>query len=325
MKTSSSLIRACAVLLFLAACLGPLSFGQAESPVMVNTIAVVGGEQGLGVQIRTSAPPMTEAQMLAGPDRLVIDFPGALPGNALRGFRLNQGDIKAVRAGLFRSNPPVTRVVVDLNAPMGYELVTMGKAVMVKLGSQSASSPSQPFPGVTVERHPTARALAAFHPVEPPLRVGFNRGLLTISAKNATLADVLYQVHLRTGADIPIPSGAEQEQVAIQAGPGPEKDVLATLLNGSRFNFILQGTQQDPQGVGAVILTPKSDIGIEPSYSQPTPVASAPQPSPDAYPNQPISPAQPNVGPQGQIAPPTAPPNPPMQPAPDDPVNEEEQ
>jgi hypothetical protein len=126
---------------------------------------------------------------------------------------------------------------------------------------------------------------------EPPLRVGFDRGLLTISARNATLAAVLYQVHLRTGADIPIPSGAEQEQVAIQAGPGPAKDVIAALLNGSRFNYVLQGTAQDPQGVGTLILTPKSNV------SEGSPVA-APQPT---------------GTPDGQLAAPTDPPNPPME------------
>jgi hypothetical protein len=126
------------------------------------------------------------------------------------------------------------------------------------------------------------------------LRVGFDRGLLTISARNATLADVLYQVHLRTGADIPIPSGAEQEQVVIQAGPGPAKDVIATLLNGSRFNYVLQGTAQDPQGVGTVILTPKSNA------------------SGGAY-LPPVTSPQPLGTPDGQLEAPTAPPNLPMQ------------
>jgi hypothetical protein len=299
MKASSRLIGACAVAFWLsmAGFCPQLASAQMGPPVSVDKIAVVGGEQGVGVQISASGPVTTEAQILTGPDRLVIDFPGALPGRALRGLRLSQGDIKAVRAGLFRSNPPVTRIVVDLNAPMAYQLVPAGRAVMVKLGSGPAMDSSKAFPAISVERHPTARALAALaHGPEPPLRVGFDRGLLTISARKASLAEVLYQVHLRTGADIPIPSGAEQEQVAIQAGPGPAKDVLAALLNGSRFNFILQGTAQDPQGISSVILSPKSNI-TESSYSPPVP-----------------TPPQPIETPQPQLAAPTTPPNTPMQP-----------
>lgn len=292
MHTSSKV----AALLLLTTALWPrLGFAQEADAVAVERIAVVGSEQGVGVQISASGPVTTEAQMLTRPDRLVIDFPGALPGRELRGLRLNQGEIKSVRAGLFRSNPPVTRIVVDLNAPTAYRLVPSGKAVIVRLGSEPTVASLEGFPGVTIERRPTARALMALAPPPPPpVQVGFERGLLTISANKATLAQVLYQVHLRTGADIPIPSGAEQEQVAIQAGPGPAKDVLASLLNGSRFNYVLQGTAKDPQGVSAVILTPKANIGIEPSYTPPAP----PQPA----------------GPEGGMAPPTDPPNAPMQP-----------
>jgi hypothetical protein len=260
-------------------------------PSSVERLAVVGSEQGLGIQINTSGPVTTEAQILTGPDRLVIDFPGALPGRELRGLRLNQGEIRAVRAGLWRSDPPVTRIVIDLNGSTAYRLVPTSTAILVRLGAQPMKASAESFPGVSVERHPTARALAALgRKPEPPLRVGFDRGLLTISA--------------RTGADSPIPSGAEQEQVAIQAGPGPAKDVIATLLNGSRFNYVLQGTPQDPQGVGTVILTPKSNIS-EQSY--------APSPAP----------AQPMGTPDGQLAAPTAPPNPPMQTNQDMPPNPE--
>jgi AMIN domain len=319
MKASSRVASACTIALALvtAGLWSQFALAQAGTPVSVERVAVVGSEQGVGVQISASGPVTTEAQILTGPDRLVIDFPGALPGRELRGLRLNQGQIKAVRAGLFRSNPPVTRIVVDLNAPTAYRLVSADKAVIVKLGTEPAMASAQSFPGVTIERHPTARALEALkRGPEPPLRVGFERGLLTISANKATLADVLYQVHLKTGADIAIPSGADQEKVAIQVGPGPAKDVLVALLNGSRFNFILQATSQDPQGIGAVILSPKSNIGVDPPQPAIATPAATTQPdalvvlAPEAGQGQPVDMA-------GQMPPGTAAVNPIPQPDPD--------
>jgi len=296
MKTSSPWATACILGLLIAFGLCPQNTQAQNAPSSVERIAVVGSEEGLGIQISTNGPITAEAQILTGPDRLVIDFPGALPGRGLRGLRLNQGAVRAVRAGLWRSDPPVTRIVIDLNEASAYSLVPVDGTILVKLGSSPQIRLAESVPGITIERHPIARVMAALAPrVEPPLRVGFDRGLLTISARKATLADVLYQVHLRTGADISIPSGAEQEQVAIQAGPGPAKDVIATLLNGSRFNYVLQGTAQDPQGVGAVILTPKSNISEE-AYTPPSPQAE-PAPIPD-----------------GQLAAPTTPPSPPMEP-----------
>jgi hypothetical protein len=187
--------------------------------------------------------------------------------------------------------------------------------------------------------------------------VSFRNGLLSINASKATLAEVLYEVHLRTGADIPIPSGAEQEKVAIQVGPGKPKEVLAALLNGSRFNFILQGSLSDPDGIGTVLLTPRSNAPVSaPSAAYvppPAPVMApmADAPPPDQYgqaqPNaanqdvptgppvttdeedsdgQPAPPPAPNaVQPQpGQLAAPSLPPNPPMQPDPNSPPNPED-
>jgi hypothetical protein len=73
--------------------------------------------------------------------------------------------------------------------------------------------------------------------------VSFVNGLLSIHAEKATLAQVLFEVQRQTRADIAIPAGAEQEQVAADLGPAPARDVLAALLNGSHYNFIFVGNE----------------------------------------------------------------------------------
>ena len=88
--------------------------------------------------------------------------------------------------------------------------------------------------------------------------VTFENGMLTIRAERATLAQVLFEVQRKTQAEIAIPAGAEQEQVAAELGPAPARDVLGSLLNGSSYNFIFVGnemklervilTRRDPNG-----------------------------------------------------------------------------
>jgi hypothetical protein len=73
--------------------------------------------------------------------------------------------------------------------------------------------------------------------------VSFVDGMLRLHADKATLAQVLFEVQRQTGADIPIPAGAEQEEVAADLGPAPSRDVLAALLNGSHYNFIFVGSE----------------------------------------------------------------------------------
>src|SRR5690348_6382247 len=72
-------------------------------------------------------------------------------------------------------------------------------------------------------------------PVVAP-RVQYAGGELTIVAHNSTLSDVLKEVKQKTGADLDIPPNAS-ERVVADLGPGPARDVLAQLLNGTHFNY----------------------------------------------------------------------------------------
>jgi len=73
--------------------------------------------------------------------------------------------------------------------------------------------------------------------------VTFVNGMLRIRAEKATLAQVLFEVQRQTQAQIAIPAGAEQEEVVADLGPAPARDVLASLLNGSPYNFIFVGNE----------------------------------------------------------------------------------
>jgi hypothetical protein len=90
-----------------------------------------------------------------------------------------------------------------------------------------------------------------------PAKVTFEGGLLTISAQNSTLAEILRDVRKLTGASIEIPAGAN-ERVVANLGPGAPRDVLVGLLNGCSFNYVMLGSNTDPMAVSSVILTSKS-------------------------------------------------------------------
>jgi hypothetical protein len=88
-------------------------------------------------------------------------------------------------------------------------------------------------------------------------RVQYEAGELTIVAHNSTLADVLKAVRQQTGAEFDIPPNAS-ERVVADIGPGPARDVLAQLLNGTHFNYVMVGSAADPTAVHSLLLTPKS-------------------------------------------------------------------
>lgn len=92
-------------------------------------------------------------------------------------------------------------------------------------------------------------------------RVTYQNGLLTIAAQNATLGEILREVRKLTGASIDVPQAGAGERVVVQIGPGAPRDVLALLLNGTSFNYVMLGSTSDPTAVATVLLTLKSSSG----------------------------------------------------------------
>jgi len=212
----------------------------AQGPLRVQRVVVLGGGSAIEVEIQSSGAITPQSQIVSGPDRIVVDFPGALPDASLRPLSVNRGALKAVRAGLFSTNPPVTRVVLDLSEPQTYQIFSVRNTVMLKVGPLKGGVPkiSNTAPvSVASEEAPAP-------PAKPPLEVTFQNGLLRIRTERATLAQVLLEVQRQTGAEIAIPAGAEGEDIAVELGPAPAREVLAALLNGSRYNFIFVGNSR---------------------------------------------------------------------------------
>jgi hypothetical protein len=88
--------------------------------------------------------------------------------------------------------------------------------------------------------------------------VRYEDGKLTVVAKNSTLGDILRAIAAKTGASIDVPENAN-ERVVSQLGPASARDVMTALLNGSHFNYVMVGTETNPNSLAHVILTAKSD------------------------------------------------------------------
>jgi hypothetical protein len=348
-----------------------------SAPSHVERVAVRAADatdKSMAIEIQTSGAPVEpDTQVITGPDRIVVDFPGAVPAAQLRALQVNRGPLKAIRTGLFFNNPPITRIVLDLAEPQSYQISRAGNQIVVGLapvkigaakarapqvtpallssansvvisrtpvnrssGNPSSASPvlansvlpspslpkpdlpkiglpspgqassgaanSSPAnravvsPGVAtlgpvnpnvltpsavnpnvlspnslnpnvsspatlspnvgspnvipvssaVPQMPTAPIPApmAEEPPKPMISVNYANQMLSIRAEHATLAQVLFEVQRLTQADIAIPAGAEQEQIIVNLGPAPARDVLASLLNGSPYNFIFVGSDQ---------------------------------------------------------------------------------
>ena len=182
-------------------------------------------------------------------------------------------------------------------------------AAMLCAGSWSVASDSQsqpqtasPTPAHPKVTHAHARKKKTPPPPPPPLpsgptgqiqqvpldsiaavapQVSFQNNQLTIVAANSTLADILKAVRKQTGAEIEIP--AAPDRVVTHLGPGPARSVIAELLNGSRFNYVLLGAPEDDARLTRVVLVAKGpgDNATATAANAPPANSEAPQPDPN--------------------------------------------
>ncbi len=139
------------------------------------------------------------------------------------------------------------------------------------------NSPKRPASQPQPQAPPQIEAQVQAQPVAPPRpdqmapvapQVTYQNGQLSILAQNSTLSSILSAVRARTGAQVDMPPETANDRVAAQLGPGSPRDVLASLLQGSRFDYIVIGSATDPNALSQVILTAHPGSGTASQSAQ---------------------------------------------------------
>jgi hypothetical protein len=154
-------------------------------------------------------------------------------------------------------------------------------------------------------------------PPVPPT-VTMRDGLLTIDAPNSTLSEVLKGVRQATGAVLE--GVSPTDRVAVRLGPGHPREVVAALLQGTPYDYLILGSERDAQAVTRILLT-QSSSSSEPNMPRQPQMIQAPIPEPASEPAfveperppeyfQPDQGVPPETVPEGDQAQPPTPPQP---------------
>jgi AMIN domain-containing protein len=275
--------------------LSALAFAQDSSTAAVRRVQVLDSKDAVEIEIEASDRLVPQTRVLTAPDRLIVDFPNAVPGKELRSQSINRGQVTSVRVGLFQAKPPVTRVVLDLKTAQSYQVFPYGRTVIIKVTGDANPGPIEvddfppiPSPGLVNTSFSVNSAPLETGPnTKPSLDVLFRDGLLTIRSNKTSLSEVLFAVRQRTGADIAVAAGAERELVVADIGPAPAAEVIARLLNGSRFNFLIDRVILTPRGQGGAIATQPAQEDDQAEVEVPQ-IPNAPVANIQPPPNQPL-------------------------------------
>ena len=100
-------------------------------------------------------------------------------------------------------------------------------------------------------------------PAAPPT-ISYKGGQLKIDAVDSTLTDILAKVAAVTGVKIDLPPVMTRERMAVvQLGPGPAREVLASLLSDSNVDYLIQASDTDPAKVQSVLVMVRDKKGAK--------------------------------------------------------------
>jgi hypothetical protein len=160
----------------------------------------------------------------------------------------------------------------------GMILATGGRAQESPATPQSspkASTAPPPQPVETPVLLPPSSLLPRDQVQPSKPQVSFDGKQLTIIANDSTLSEILTAVRAIMGAEIDLPtSGSGDRLPEVRLGPGPAREVLASLLSWTDFGYIIQASDKNPLGIQSVILVARNKTPVGGPTGSPSALAS---------------------------------------------------
>jgi len=133
------------LILFASACAAQIG---GRSVAQIRKLRVTHGNGIVKIEVILTGSVVPSVKVTTGPDRLIMDLPGAATSARQQHIVLNSDGVKQLRIGLNNASPLVSRLVVDLDAAHQYALATDRNTVtLTVLPGTAAAQSKQPDAG----------------------------------------------------------------------------------------------------------------------------------------------------------------------------------
>lgn len=186
---------------------------------------VSAGEYGPVIEVVSTRPITPKIQVVENPLRLVIDLPGSIIGTARTRIPFRNEQIKSVRLNQFQSAPPVSRIVLDLNAPVQYTWDADANRLHIRIRADEAARAKPPS---------VAGLAMGPQPVAVPVAVGTSGTLVETGSRVAagssiTAGEEIAVLRLRRGGEVRVCPGTTVSVATSQTG----QDLMLGMSKGA--------------------------------------------------------------------------------------------
>lgn len=228
-----------------------------------------GSDVTIQIVLTGSVKPTVETAI--NPDRLVLVLPGTISDAKQKHFPLDANGVRAVRLGLNSANPPVTRVVVDLDSAHPFTLSADGKSITLRV------QPSENAEVVVRHVQPAPAASA-------PLIGVFRRKPQAPAAESTTAQAPIPVPPKFPPINFPEKQAAAPAQATENASAAPSavRPKLGSLQQGTVFPGMgtpgagsVPSTQTSTQSVASIAPKPNSELAVKTIPTSPAPASGA--------------------------------------------------
>lgn len=222
---------------------------DAPSRILLKDVEVLFEGAGPVVKVTGDNLPSPRLERLSGPDRLVLDFPGAVNQSKHGAYFINQEELAKVRVSQFQLQPaPIARVVLETPLAASARVEPVEGGLMVHLGSAPDPEPQAPraaLPEFTVQEAAPVPA-----PQEEPTKlyevqtlgrqeIKFTGDPISFNLKNAPIQDVLQTFAELTGLNFVLDPGVKSD-VTVRLDQVPWDQALELILKINGLGYILE-------------------------------------------------------------------------------------
>jgi len=234
----------------------------APGPLLVHRVAVTQEGGRVTVSVQASGPLGFETRTLSNPPRLVVDLPHSILVARERQLALGDQTVRGVRLGQFQAQPPVTRLVVDLEQIVPYDVQPSPEGLQIVLevpmtaAAAPVTSPAAPPAVAAEESRPEPALVASLAPVVPA-KVGASPksesepALVARAAAPTAMAPLAPAPAAQEAAAAPMPGNGKYtgEPISVNLKDVDLKDFFRLIHEISGLNIVI-----DPDVAGSVTL-----------------------------------------------------------------------